>query len=177
MDETLAGGTDHERQPESLRGVETGDAGEALLRGLAEAHPPIEHDPVAAIPARAAIPIGAFEERADVGDDVDRRIGFVAIVHDDDGRAMFGDGAAIRIALRPHMLFMIAAPRIERPRATDRLQRIDRNRNSERDHIGKNRFEPRALLVGRNANRAAIGAVYSAPTSMMSAPSAASLRA
>ena len=94
MDEALARGADQERQAESSPGVEPGDAGEALLRRLAEADAGIEHDPVARNAGARGDLERALEERGDVGDDVDRRIGLVAIVHDDDGRAVFGDGRA-----------------------------------------------------------------------------------
>src|ERR1700751_5395352 len=82
MDETLARGTDQERQAEAAPGVEPGDAGQALLRRLAEADAGVEHDALAGNAGPGGDVERAVEEGGDVGDDIDGRIGGVAIVHD-----------------------------------------------------------------------------------------------
>src|SRR5580692_1406725 len=91
MDEALARGADQERQVEAAPGIEPRDAGETLLRRLAEADTGIERDAVA---LDAGLPGDFQRAREEIGhvlDDVDVRIGGVAVVHDDDRRAVAGD--------------------------------------------------------------------------------------
>src|SRR5579863_9892546 len=85
MDETLARGTDQERQAKPAPGVEPGNAGQALLRRLAEADAGIEHNPFEWNAGTRGDGERALEEGGDVGDNVDPRIGGFSIVHDDDG--------------------------------------------------------------------------------------------
>src|ERR1700722_5446272 len=47
MNEALARGADQKRQIKAAPGIEMGDTGKALLRGLAKANAGIEHDTVA----------------------------------------------------------------------------------------------------------------------------------
>ena len=122
MDEALARSADQERQAEAAPGVEPGDAGHALLRRLAEADAGIEHDAL----ARDAGARGDFErareERGHVGDDVDRRIGALAIVHDDDRRAALGDDARhVGIALQAPDVVDDRGAQLERPGGDRRL--------------------------------------------------------
>src|SRR5580658_10323512 len=80
IDESLARSADQKRQIETAPLMKPGDTGEALLGRLAEANTGIEHDLIA---SDARLPRDferAREELRDVGDDIDRRVGMVAIV-------------------------------------------------------------------------------------------------
>ena len=63
-----------------------------LLPRLAEADAGIEQDPAEGRAGRCRKVEGALEEALDVVEDVDRRIGLVPVVHDDDRRARLRHG-------------------------------------------------------------------------------------
>ena len=74
IDEALARGADQKRQAEALEFGKPRDAGDALLRRLAEADAGIEHDASRGRCRRAAAIVErALEEGMHVGDDVDAR--------------------------------------------------------------------------------------------------------
>ena len=82
----------------------------------------------------------------------------LAIVHDDDRRAVLGDDARhVGIALQaPHVIDDGRAG-LERPARHGGFARIDRNGDAERNDGRQNGLKPFALLVERHADRAAIG--------------------
>src|SRR5258707_14520250 len=100
VDEALARSADEKRKPERLKLGKARDGRQALFRRFAEADAWIEHD-VLPRNARARRDVErAGKERADVGDDVDRRVGGLAIMHDDHRRGMLGnDPGKLAIAL------------------------------------------------------------------------------
>ena len=110
------------------------------------------------MPAFQAMSSEREKKSVDVGDDVDRRIGGVAIVHDDDRRAVFGDDARhVGVALQaPHVVDDRGA-RIERPGRNRGLHRIDRDRNADVADRRQDRLEPRAFFLRRYRTHAAIG--------------------
>ena len=85
-------------------------------------------------------------------------VGGLAIVHDDDRHATFGDERRhVGIALQaPDVVDDCRAP-VERPGGDARLDGVDRDRQAELDHRRQHRLKPRQFLVGRNRLRAAIG--------------------
>ena len=94
VDEALARGAEQERQAERLELAEPRDRDEALLRRLAEADAGIEHDVLARDAGARGDLERAREERRDIGHDVDRGIGGLAVVHDDDRHGVLGDHTA-----------------------------------------------------------------------------------
>src|SRR5262249_59383247 len=83
VDEAVARRADEERKPERLELGKARDGRQTLLRRLAEADPWVEHD----VLARNAGARGDVErtgkERADIGDDIDRWVRGLAVMHDD----------------------------------------------------------------------------------------------
>ena len=71
------------------------------MRRFAEANAGIKHDLAAPNPRPCGDVQRPCEEIADVADDVERRVWPLAVVHDDDGRAVPSDNARhIGIALQ-----------------------------------------------------------------------------
>src|ERR1700733_7523825 len=157
MDEALARSTDQKRQIETAPLMKPGDTGKALLWRLAEADAGIEHDPIA---SDARLP-GDFErareELRNVGDDIDRGVGGVAIVHDDDGGAVFGDNARhVGIALEAPNVVDDGGSGFKRPGGHGSFDRVDRNRNADRGDSRQDRFKPLALFLERNRASTAV---------------------
>ena len=76
----------------------------------------------------------------------------VAIVHDDDRRAVLGDDARhVGVALQAPDVVDDRRALLERPGGDRGLERIDRDRDAERDDGRQDRRKPRALLVERHA--------------------------
>src|SRR5262245_1142075 len=91
VDEALARSADEKGQPERLELTDACDRGEALLRRLAEADARIEHD---VLPRDAGVRGNlqrTAKESGYVRHDVDRRIGRLAVVHDDHRDGRLGD--------------------------------------------------------------------------------------
>ena len=102
--------------PNDLSSAMPGERDDALLRRLAEADAGVEHDLV----ARDAGAVGdrerTGEERRDVGHDVDRRVGSLAIVHDDHRNAALRDHARhVGVALQAPDVVGDGGPGVERP--------------------------------------------------------------
>ena len=103
------------------------------------------------IPALAAIVQRSREEIGDVLHDVDRGIGAVAVVHDDDRRLARGDQAGhARIALQAPDVVGDRCAVIERPGDDGRFHAVDRYRNAKRDDVGQHRPQAVQFLVRRN---------------------------
>ena len=119
-----------------------------MLRRLAEADAGIEHDAVAGDAGAFGERERAGEEGGDVGHDVDRRIGGLAVVHDDDRHGMPGDhGRHVGIALQaPHVVDDAGAGG-ERQLRHLRLHGVDRYRHPEPGHRGQHRLEALRFLA------------------------------
>src|ERR1700761_6910355 len=116
MNETLARGADQERQIEAAPSVETRQTGDTLLCRFAEADAGIEHDLIMADAGGPGDFERAREELRYFGDDVEGRISGLAIVHDNDRRAVLGnDSRHVRIALQTPDVVDDARPGFERP--------------------------------------------------------------
>ncbi len=100
------------------------------------------------MPARAAISSEREKNADDIGHDVDRGVGGLAIMHDDHRHAAFGDDAGkLAVALQaPHVVDDRGAGR-ERPSRDLGLHGVDGDRNAER-HGGRQdgRKAPHFLL-------------------------------
>src|ERR1700692_4432035 len=92
VDEALARGAEEERQAKPAEPFEPGDRLHALLRRLAEADAGIEHDAVAPDAGARGDVERACEEALHLRHDVERRIGALAVVYDDDRTAASGHG-------------------------------------------------------------------------------------
>ena len=129
-----------------------------MFRRLAEADTGIEHDPVM---GNAGAP-GDFERTREeirhVGDDVDRRIGGIAVVHDNDGYAVRGNDARhVGVALQaPHVVDDCRAG-FQRPSRNGGFHRIDRHRDANRRDSRQDRLKPSAFFFHRYRTHAAIG--------------------
>src|SRR5690349_13528798 len=90
VDEALARSAEEKGQAEGLKLTDACDRGEALLRRFAEADARIEHD---VLPRDAGVRGNlqrAAKERGYICHDVDRRIGRLAVVHDDHRHRRLG---------------------------------------------------------------------------------------
>ena len=136
-DEALARGADEHRQAE-VSNVEPGDAGDTLLRRLAEADAGIEHDAMAGNARAPGDFKGAGEKNSVTSATIrspDRRL---AIVHDDDGRIMLGDDARhVGVALEAPDVVDDGGAGLERPGGDRCFQRVDRNRTPSARIAGK----------------------------------------
>jgi hypothetical protein len=139
--------------------VDPGDRLDALRRRLAEADAGVEHDAFARDAGLARNAERAREERLDVGHDVDRRVGLVAIMHDHDRCSVLGhDRGHVGVALQaPHVVDHGGALG-ERPAGHLGLHRVDRDRRAERADGREHRRESAPLLLGAHPHGAAIGA-------------------
>src|SRR5207245_8739934 len=93
-DEAFARGTDQQWQSERLQLSEPRQCGHALLGRLAEADTGIEDNFVRRNSGAGSNVERSCKEIGDVLHDVDSRIGTLAVMHDDDGRAALGDEAS-----------------------------------------------------------------------------------
>jgi len=143
IDETLARGADQEWQAEGSQFAEPRNRDDALRRRLAEADAGVEDDLVACDAGAVGDVERAAEECGYVGHDVDCGVCGLAIVHDDDWNAMFGDDAReIAIALQAPDVVDHGGALGERRSRNGRLHGVDRNRHLERGHGRQHRFEP-----------------------------------
>ncbi len=128
-DEGFAGEANEDRRAESPETREIPDAGVVLPRRLAEADSGIEQDaPERDAGARRQIE-RALEEAFDVVENVDRLVGLVAIVHDDDRRAGLGDRVRHRgIALQSPHIIDDAGAKLSRLARYSRLAGVDGDR-------------------------------------------------
>ncbi len=136
-----------------------GDAGDALFRRLAEADAGIEDYALAGDAGARRNIERAVEEGRHVGNDVDGRIRGLAVVHDSDRHATLGDEVRhVGIALQPPHVIDDRRTLIERPGGDGGFERIDRDRDAERDEFRQHRRQSGLLLRQRHANGAAVGA-------------------
>jgi len=157
-DKALARGADQDRQAKPAPGVEPGDANQALLRRLAKADAGIEHDALAGNTGTGGNGERAFEERGDVGDDVDPRIGGIAIVHDDDGASCAATTWAMSGSrCSPHTSLTIVAPASSAQAAMTAFIVSMETGMPSPITAGRMGGETRAFLVERHGNRIAIG--------------------
>ena len=100
----------------------------------------------------------APKEAFDVGHDVDRGVGRVAIVHDHDRHVVLGyERGHVGIALQPPNVVDHHGARIERPCRDLGLHRIDRDGDADLLEPRQDRCQPRQLFLGRDRNHPAIG--------------------
>ncbi len=100
----------------------------------------------------------ARKECRDIGHDVDRWIGGLAVVHDDHRHGVLGHHprqAAVALQT-PHVVDDRGAGR-ERPGRHLGLHGVDRDRNAESDDRWKDRRKPAHFLLERDRHRAAVG--------------------
>ena len=136
------------------RAVEPRQHRQTLLLRLAEADAGIEHDAVARNAGALGDTERAGEEPVDVGHDVDRRIGALAVVHDDDRHGVPGhDAGHVGIALQtPHVVDDAGARRERQLR--DRAFMVSIDTAPRARHRGQHRLEPpRFLASARPAPR------------------------
>src|SRR6185312_4808533 len=136
VDEALARGADQQRQAEALEFGEAAEADNALLRRLAEADAGVEHDLVAGDTGLRRDLQRAGKEGDHVGDDVDRRIGGVAVVHHDHRHAASGDQRSHgRVALQAP--YIVDDPRalVDSPGGDWRLNGVNGDREAELDDL------------------------------------------
>ena len=111
-----------------------------------------------AMPALAAISIDREKKASDVLHDVDRGIGGLAIMHDDDGRFAFGHEARhAGVALQAPDVVGDDSAMVERPGHDLRLHAVDRDGDAERNDVGKHRLQSPQFLFRRDRLCAAIG--------------------
>ena len=133
-------------------------ANDALFRRLAEADTGIEHDLVACDAGALGDADRTGKEGVDIGHDIERRIGALAVMHDNDRHAApRHQRRHVRIALQAPDVVDDGRAGIECPGGDRRLDGVDGHRAAERDHRRQDVGEPRAFLVGRDRRRAAIG--------------------
>ena len=159
VDEALARGADQERQAERLELRQPGDARPCSAPASCRSRC---RDRARSCRARCR-PVGdverAGEEGLDVGHDVDRGIGGVAVVHDHDRHAVLGDDARhVGIALQAPDVVDDgrARRRAPRPRPSAFMVSIETGTPSASDRR-QHRFEPPQFLLQRDRDRAAIG--------------------
>ena len=84
-----------------------------------------------------------------------RRIGAVAVVHDDDGDIALGDQSGhAGIALQAPDVIGDGSALIERPGDDGRFHAVDRDGNAERDDICQHRLQPPQFFFRRDRLRA-----------------------
>ncbi len=126
--------------------------------GLAEANTGVEHNLVV---GDAGAP-GDFErtreEIRNVGDNVDRGIGSLAIVHDDNGCAVLGDDPRhVAVALQAPDVVDDGRAGLEGPGCNAGFHRVDGNWNADGGGGRQDRLKPLALLVEGDRPHSAIG--------------------
>ena len=159
VDEALARGTHHQGTAEALEFRKAGDHGHALPGALAEADAWVEHDRLTRDAGLGRDLERVREERADIGHDIHRRFGPVAVVHDDHRYAGLGDHPRHqRLALQaPHVIDDGGTARQCPAAATSRLDGVDRDRHAEMDDRRQDRRQPRQLLFQGDRLRPDIG--------------------
>jgi hypothetical protein len=102
-----------------------------------------------AIPALPAMSSERVKERGDILHDVDRSIGAVAVVHDDNGAmARRHQCGHIGIALQAPDVVGDRRTGIKRPGDNRRFHAVDRYGNAERNHPGQDRLQALSFLIG-----------------------------
>jgi len=157
-DEALARGADQKRQAEDAEFIEPGQRRHALFGGLAEADTGIEHD----VAAGNAGPVGYRERsRKIVGDilhDIERGVGAVAVMHDDDRRMTLRQQGRHRgIALQAPDVVGDDGACIQRPADDGRFHAVDGYGDTEGNDLGEYRAQACQFFIGRDRLRA-IGA-------------------
>ena len=115
--------------PKRLNSASRAMQADALFRRLAEADAGIEHDAVAGDAGALGDLQRASKERLDIGDDVDGRVGRLAVMHDDDRHAVFGDDRGHGgIALQAPDVVDDGGALVERPGGDLGLDGVDRHR-------------------------------------------------
>ena len=157
IDEALARGADQERQTERRESGGVRQADDALLRRLAEADAGVEHDVLAGDAGFRGNGDRAREEGFDVGDNVDARVGFVAVVHDNDGNAAGGHNFRhAGVALQAPDVVGDGCAVVERPGRDLGFERGDRHRQTEFDDGRQHRLQALEFVVSRYRPHAAI---------------------
>src|SRR5260221_6732862 len=158
VDETPAGCADQKWQIEVLECGTPADAGNPLFGGLATADPGVEYYDIAR-DARARCNFQrAGKESGYVGNDVDRSVGSITVVHHDHGYAASSDQRRhIGITLQAPHVVDDAYALVDRPSCNCCFYRVDRHRHAQFDCRGQNRPQPRLFIIRRHWNCATIG--------------------
>ena len=158
-DESLARGTDQDRQAEGVELIEPAQRDQALLLGLAESDAGIEHDVLAGDAGAGGDVERAGEESGDLLHDVDGRVGALAVMHHDDRRMARGkETGHAALALQAPDVVGDHGALVQCPGDHFGLHAVDRDGNTKSDDVGEYRLQAAQFHVGGNGLRAAIGA-------------------